>query len=113
MLSEDMDQIRWFINNSIGQIHSHVDSHDALYNRNRVSIGFIGNGVFTTAKTEFRANLNSINLANWVRKYLQLHIFTRGRVRICQGGFVEYIYSNCRLIWHSGRFVFWSAMFLP
>ena len=101
--SEDMDQLRWFINNSIGQIHSHVDSHDALYNRNRVSIGFIGNGVFTTAKTESRANLNSINMANWVRKDLQLHFFTRGRVRICHGGFIEYNYSRYRSTWHSGR----------
>ena len=107
--SEDMDQLRWFINNSIGQIHSHVDSHDALYNRNRVSIGFIGNGVFTTAKTELRANLNSINMANWVRKDLQLHFFTRGRVRICHGGFIEYNYSSCRWTWHSGRLEPWSA----
>ena len=74
-----MDQLRWFINNSIGQIQSRVDSHGALYNRNRVSIGFIGNGVFTTAKTELRANLNSINMTNWVRKDLQLYIFSRGK----------------------------------
>ena len=68
--NEDIDQLRWFNNNFIGQIQSHVDSHGAFYNRNRVSIVFIGNGVFTTAKTELRANLNSINMTNWVRKDL-------------------------------------------
>ena len=68
--SEDMDQFRWFINNLIGQIQYVVDFHAAFCNRNRVSIVFIEKGVFTTAKTELRANLNSINMTNWVRKDL-------------------------------------------
>ena len=52
--SEDMDQLRWFINNFIGQIQSRIDSRGSFYNRNRVSIGFIGNGEFTTATSELR-----------------------------------------------------------
>ena len=52
--NEDIDQLRWFNNNFIGQIQSRVDSRGSFYNRNRVSIGFIGNGVFTTATSELR-----------------------------------------------------------
>ena len=54
--NEDIDQLRWFNNNFIGQIQSRVDSHGSFYNQNSRSIGFIGNGVFTTAITELITN---------------------------------------------------------
>ena len=54
--SEGIDQLRWFNNNYFGLIQSGVDSNGSFYNRNRLSIGFIGNGVFTTAITELRTN---------------------------------------------------------
>ena len=54
--SEDNDQLRWFNNNFIGQIQSRVDSHGSFYNRNSLSIGFIENGMFTTAIAELITN---------------------------------------------------------
>ena len=54
--NEDIDQSRWFKTNFIGQIQSRVDSHGSFYNQNSRSIGFIGNGVFTTAITELITN---------------------------------------------------------
>ena len=36
-------------------------------------------------------------MTNWVRKDLHLHIFNRGRVRICHGGFIEYNYSSSKV----------------
>ena len=95
--NEDIDQLRWFNNNFIGQIQSRVDSHGSFYNRNSLSIGFIGNGLFTTAITELIINWNSINLANSLRKGHQLLIFTRDRVRIYHGDFIEYNYSSSKV----------------
>ena len=54
--NEDIDQLRWFNNNFVGQIQSRVDSHGSFYNRNRRSIDFLGNGMFTTAITELITN---------------------------------------------------------
>ena len=54
--NEDIDQLRWFNNNFVGQIQSRVDSNGSFYNRNRRSIDFIGNAMFTTAITELITN---------------------------------------------------------
>ena len=40
--NEDIDQLRWFNNNFIGQIQSRVDSHGVIYNRTELASVSLG-----------------------------------------------------------------------